>query len=64
MNTQNSQPVITLQLEAGTHWLCTCGYSQNTPYCNGAHKGTEFQPLALELDAPQTIEISGSVRAE
>lgn len=58
MNTKSNQQTITLQLEAGTHWVCTCGYSQNLPYCNGAHKGTEFQPLALELDAPQTVETS------
>ncbi len=50
---------ITLKLEAGTHWLCTCGQSKNLPYCNGSHKGTAFQPLELELDSPQTVEISG-----
>lgn len=63
MNPIKNQDTITLQLAAGTHWLCTCGHSQNLPYCNGSHKGTEFQPLALELDSPQTVEISGFVNA-
>lgn len=51
----------TTRLEAGVHWICTCGQSNNYPYCNGSHKGTGLQPLALELEAPQTLEISGAV---
>ncbi len=23
---------------------CTCGLSENQPFCNGAHKGTDFVP--------------------
>lgn len=47
-----------LTLEAGTHWLCTCGQSKNSPYCDGSHQGTAFQPLALELTTPKRVEIS------
>lgn len=50
-----------VHLEVGNHWICTCGQSKNYPYCDGAHQGTGFQPLALELETPQTLEISGSV---
>jgi thiamine pyrophosphate-dependent acetolactate synthase large subunit-like protein/CDGSH-type Zn-finger protein len=33
-------------LEAGeTVWWCTCGRSQNQPFCDGSHQGTEFEPL-------------------
>lgn len=53
-----------LQLDAGTYWICTCGASSNSPYCDGSHKGTLFQPTELELAVPATIEISGSVRAQ
>lgn len=59
-----STSTTTVQLEAGTHYLCTCGRSSNMPYCNGAHKGTPFQPLALELDAPKVVEISGAVNTQ
>ncbi|MDX2212010.1 MAG: CDGSH iron-sulfur domain-containing protein [Oculatellaceae cyanobacterium bins.114] len=55
-----AQPTFTVRLDAGTHWLCTCGHSSNAPYCNGSHKGSEFQPLALELPTAATVEISGS----
>lgn len=53
------QPSVTVNLEAGTHWLCTCNQSKNFPYCDGAHKGTAFQPLALELQTPKVVEVSG-----
>ncbi len=54
------QKTETLQLDAGTHWLCVCGQSKNSPYCDGSHQGTGFQPIALELEAPKIVEISGS----
>ena len=56
--------LLTLQLKAGTHYLCTCGGSKNAPYCDGAHKGSSFQPLALELTEPKEVEISGAVNVQ
>ena len=49
-----SEPVIAdrkpavLELEAGTYYWCQCGQSQNQPFCDGAHQGTDFTPLAFE----------------
>jgi len=59
-----SQNIVTVQLDKGTHWLCSCGQSKNAPFCDGAHQGTAFQPLVLELEALSTVEISGSARAK
>jgi CDGSH-type Zn-finger protein len=59
-----TQSTTVLQLEAGTHYLCTCGWSKNAPFCNGAHRNSQFQPLVLELDAPKTVEISGAVNTQ
>ncbi len=53
-----SKETFVISLEAGSHYICTCGYSQNGPYCDGSHKGTAFKPLVLELESPQMIEIS------
>lgn len=41
--------------EAGDRYWCTCGRSQNQPFCDGAHKGTSYAPMKV------TIEESGRV---
>lgn len=50
---------IEVTLDAGTYYICSCGQSQNLPYCDGSHKGTNLQPLVLQLESAQTVEISG-----
>lgn len=33
-----------VELEEGKmYFFCTCGKSQNQPFCDGAHKGSEFK---------------------
>jgi glutamate synthase domain-containing protein 2/CDGSH-type Zn-finger protein len=46
-----NQP-IAVQLAAGEeqHW-CACGQSQNQPFCDGSHVGTDFTPVAFTPDA-------------
>ena len=39
-------------LEPGKKYAwCTCGASENQPWCNGAHKGTSFTPDVFEVEA-------------
>lgn len=52
------QEAIEVALNAGTYYICTCGRSKNAPHCDGSHQGTSFQPLVLQLDSPQQVEIS------
>jgi len=35
--------------EPGKRAWCACGRSQNQPYCDGSHKGTEFKFLITEI---------------
>ena len=44
-----------LELEPGTYHWCRCGLSKKQPFCDGAHKGTEFRPLKVELAEPARI---------
>ena len=34
------KPIIR-QSEAKDYWWCSCGKSNNQPFCDGSHKGTE-----------------------
>lgn len=36
---------IAVELEKDkAYFWCTCGLSDNQPYCNGAHKGSDMTP--------------------
>lgn len=46
---------IPIELEAGkTYSWCTCGESANQPYCDGAHKGSDFTPLKFVAEETKT----------
>jgi CDGSH-type Zn-finger protein len=47
-----------VELEAGKKYAyCTCGLSANQPFCDGAHKGTDFTPIVFEADETKTAFI-------
>ena len=46
-----------LQLEPGKYFWCTCGGSQGQPFCDGSHKGTEFQPQLVELTEAKQVAL-------
>ncbi|MGB7413135.1 MAG: CDGSH iron-sulfur domain-containing protein [Thermosynechococcaceae cyanobacterium] len=50
------QPAV-LTLEPGTHAWCTCGLSENQPFCNGSHKGTDFTPMPFKLDEEKQVAL-------
>lgn len=58
-----SAPVIAdrrpavVELEAGTYYWCRCGRSEKQPFCDGAHAGTEFSPLKIELAESQRVAL-------
>ena len=50
------QPEI-LEVEPGTHYWCACGRSQNQPFCDGSHQGTEFSPVAFEVTEKKKVAL-------
>ena len=40
--------------EGKTYFWCTCGQSDKQPFCDGSHKGSEFEPMkyTAEKDGP------------
>lgn len=40
-----------VNLEKGNeYYFCTCGRSNNQPFCDGSHAGTSFKPMAFTAD--------------
>jgi CDGSH-type Zn-finger protein len=33
------------ELEPGTYYWCSCGMSRTEPFCDGSHKGTNYDPV-------------------
>ena len=45
-----------VELEAGkTYAWCSCGTSSNQPFCDGSHKGSEFNPVAYKAEATKKM---------
>jgi CDGSH-type Zn-finger protein len=50
-------PVL-IDAEAGKNYAwCTCGLSDNQPFCNGAHKGSDFTPQIFSLEEDKKIAL-------
>jgi CDGSH iron-sulfur domain-containing protein 3 len=60
------KPVLTqkapyhVDVEAGKkYYYCTCGLSEKQPFCDMAHKGTDFKPTLYETDESKTVYFCG-----
>ena len=42
---------IAVEVEKGkSYYWCACGKSKNQPFCDGSHKGTEFNPIVYKAE--------------
>ena len=48
--------------EGKTYYWCSCGRSNNQPFCDGSHNGTSFEPLAYEADKSGKVYLCGCKR--
>lgn len=49
-----------VELEAGkAYFWCSCGQSQNQPFCDGSHKGSTFSPVKVTVDETKTAYLCG-----
>lgn len=49
-----------VEVEAGkTYWYCTCGKSEDQPFCDGSHKGTPFTPREFRAERSETVYFCG-----
>jgi len=46
-----------LELDPGTYYWCRCGSSQNQPFCDGAHAGTDFSPMKVEVEEKKRVAL-------
>lgn len=37
------------------YWWCSCGRSASQPFCNGAHKGSDFTPMKFTASESKTV---------
>ena len=45
--------------EGKTYLWCSCGKSAKQPFCDAAHKGTEFVPIKYTAEASKRVSFCG-----
>jgi CDGSH-type Zn-finger protein len=48
---------VTVELEPGTYYWCSCGKSKKEPFCDGSHKGTTFVPVEFVLNEKKKLSL-------
>ncbi|MDR8394495.1 CDGSH iron-sulfur domain-containing protein [Aliifodinibius sp. S!AR15-10] len=57
-NIAQDSPFV-MEIEPGNYAWCACGQSDNQPYCDGSHKGTEFSPIVEQIEETKTVAWCG-----
>ncbi len=43
---------MSVKLMPGKYYFCTCGKSNDQPFCDGQHEGTDFSPKRFKISEP------------
>jgi CDGSH-type Zn-finger protein len=55
---QKSPYAVTLESAKKYYW-CACGKSNNQPFCDSSHNGTEFKPVAFQPEESSDFYLCG-----
>ena len=54
-----------VEVEAGkSYYWCTCGESSEQPFCDGSHKGSEFNPQKYTAEDSKKVFFCGCKATE
>lgn len=54
-----------VEVEEGKRYFwCSCGKSQNQPFCDGSHAGTSFTPVAFKAEKSGTVTFCGCKKTD
>lgn len=45
--------------EGKSYFWCSCGQSANQPFCDGSHKGSEFNPIKYVAEKDGMVAFCG-----
>ena len=50
------ESAIAVDVEQGkSYYWCSCGKSSKQPFCDGSHKGTEFNPFVYKAESTKKM---------
>ena len=58
----SDQHPIVLELEPGTYYWCSCGKTQDQPFCDGSHEGTTFLPIEFKIEEKKEVTLCNCQR--
>ena len=60
-NLMNSkgQPYVVDVSANETKYICQCGKTSSSPYCDGTHQGSDIEPLAYTANVDEQLYICG-----
>jgi len=59
MKTAKNAPYPVEVIKDQTYYWCTCGLSENQPFCDGSHQRTEMMPLEFVATENMTVYFCG-----